>query len=383
MSQFGQKILSGDLRALARAASLIENRAPESVELLHKISARAGRALILGITGPPGSGKSTLCDQLARVLRTEGKTVGIIAVDPSSPFSGGAILGDRIRMQQHHDDPGVFIRSMATRGALGGLAAATADLVTLLDAAGRDVVMIETVGIGQAEVEIARLAQVTIVVLVPGSGDDVQAMKAGVMEAADLFIINKADLPGSDELEQHLLTEIHVTGRDQKVLKTVASQGAGIEAVLESARESRSAGRHRTLSSQTKPAASIDHLGIAVKSVDEALGFYEKQLGLPVQLRETVEKERVNVAMLPLGGPRIELLEPSSSDSVIAKFLEKHGSGLHHIALQVPDLNATLMRLRSAGARILNEPRTGAGGHLYSFIHPASTGGVLLELIQE
>ena len=163
-----------------------------------------GRALILGITGAPGAGKSTLCDRLISLLRAEGKTVGVIAVDPSSPVTGGAILGDRIRMQQHHADPGVFIRSMATRGIPGGIARATADLATLLDAAGRDVVIIETVGIGQSEVEIARLAQVTILVMVPGAGDDVQAMKAGVLEIADIFVINKADLPGTDKIEQEL-----------------------------------------------------------------------------------------------------------------------------------------------------------------------------------
>lgn len=374
MAEFAEDVLRGDLRALARAATIIENQEPGGDKLLRDITPHRGRALVLGITGAPGAGKSTLCDRMISLLRGEGKTVGVIAVDPSSPVTGGAILGDRIRMQQHHADPGVFIRSMATRGIPGGIARATADLVTLLDAAGRDVVIIETVGVGQSEVEIARLAQVTILVMVPGSGDEVQAMKAGIMEIADLFVINKADLPGADKLEQ----QIHSIAGDRPVLRTVATEGQGVAEVIHAAR-----GCKRE--AHLKPAAtgpSIDHLGIAVRSLDQALTFYQQQLGLDVAMRETVEQEKVNVAMLPLGDPRIELLEPSGPDSVIAKFLDKRGEGLHHIALKVPDLSAAVGRLQSAGARILNEPRAGAGGHLYVFVHPSSTGGVLLELIQ-
>src|SRR6185369_15599698 len=166
MTDAAQKILDGDLRALARAATWIENRHPEAEPLLRELFPHTGRALIIGVTGPPGAGKSTLCDQLARLVRKEGKSVGVIAVDPSSPYSGGAVLGDRIRMQEHHADPGVFIRSMATRGSLGGLARATTEMTMLLDAAGRDVVLVETVGVGQDEIEISRLATVTILILV-------------------------------------------------------------------------------------------------------------------------------------------------------------------------------------------------------------------------
>jgi len=371
-------VIGGDPRALARAATLVENQGHGSDRLLHEVAPHAGRALILGITGPPGAGKSTLCDQLIALLRTEGKTVGVIAVDPSSPVSGGALLGDRVRMQRHHDDTGVFIRSMATRGTPGGLARATAGLATLLDAAGRDVVIVETVGVGQSEVEIARLAQVTVLVLAPGSGDEVQAMKAGVMEVADVFVINKADLPGVDKLAQ----ELHETAGDRPILRTVASEGQGVEEVLAAAR----AAKRKPLLQPQETGPRIDHLGIAVKSLDQALRFYEEQLGLPVALRETVIEEKVNVAMLPVGvaqgEPRIELLEASEPGSVIAKFIEKRGEGIHHIALKVPDLAAAVERLRTSGARILNEPRAGAGGHLYVFVHPSSTGGVLLELIQ-
>jgi LAO/AO transport system kinase len=263
---------------------------------------------------------------------------------------------------------------MATRGLPGGIARATADLATLLDAAGRDVVIIETVGVGQSEVEVARLAQVTILVTVPGNGDDVQAMKAGVLEIADVFVINKADLPGADKLEQ----ELHQIVGDRPLLRTVASEGQGIAEVLQAVREC----NHQTSLRPLLDAPRIDHLGIAVRSIEEALKFYETQLGLHVAMRETVAQEKVNVAMLPLGDPRIELLEPSTPDSVIAKFIDKRGEGLHHVALKVPDLLNSVERLRSAGARILHEPRHGAGGHLYVFVHPASTGGVLLELIQ-
>jgi LAO/AO transport system kinase len=368
MDDLAREVLAGEQRSLARAASVIEHG--RATELLRELVPHAGRALILGVTGAPGVGKSTLCDQIIKLLRAEGKTVGVIAVDPSSPYSGGAILGDRIRMQRHHADPGVFIRSMATRGVPGGLARATADLAALLDAAGRDVVIIETVGVGQGEIDIVRLAQVTLVVVAPGLGDDVQAMKAGVMEIADLFVINKADMPGVEALERDLASW------NRKTLRTVASEGQGIAEVITAAR----AARHAPLAKG--PEARIDHLGIAVRSLDQALKFYEGQLGLSVSVRETVAQEKVNVAMLPLGEPRIELLEPAGPDSVIAKFLETRGEGLHHVAVRVPDLQATLERLHSAGARILNEPRPGAGGHLYTFVHPSSTGGVLLELIQ-
>jgi LAO/AO transport system kinase len=382
MSDLLSGILTGDQRSLARAASLIESRGPEAEQLLHTLKSHTGHALILGITGPPGAGKSTLCDQITKQLRGEGKTVAIIAVDPSSPFSGGAILGDRIRMQQHHGDPGVFIRSMATRGAHGGIAHATAGLATLFDAADRDVVMIETVGVGQSEFEIARLAQVTILVLVPGAGDDVQAMKSGIIEAADFFVINKSDLPGAEKLEQELRAQMQITGRERAIVKTVASEGTGISDVIAAARECRCAPRMNALAAEKKE-SRIDHLGIAVRSLDEALQFYESLLGLRISLRETIEKEKVHAAMLRVGESRIELLEASEPDSVIAKFIEKRGEGVHHVALKVPDLNAAVERLKTAGVRLLNEPRTGAGGHIYVFVHPASTHGVLLELIQE
>ncbi len=244
-----EKILAGDVRALARAATQIENGQGDA--LLEELFPHTGRALIVGVTGAPGSGKSTLCDQMTRLYRAQGKKVAILAVDPSSPFSGGAILGDRIRMQHHYADPHVFIRSMATRGWLGGLSRATTEISMLLDAAGYDVVIVETVGVGQDEVDIARLAQVTLVVLTPSMGDDVQALKAGIMEIAQVFVINKADLPGADKLERDLRNTFalaHSGEPEPQVVQTAANEGRGVTdllAAVERFRAAQGAGESR------------------------------------------------------------------------------------------------------------------------------------------
>ena len=220
-----QRVRSGDPRALARAISLVEDERAEGRALLAQIGTDANTR-VLGVTGPPGAGKSTLVDRLISAIRREGLTVGVLAVDPSSPFTGGAILGDRVRMHAHSADEGVFIRSMATRGTLGGLATATADAVRVLAAAGRDVVIIETVGVGQAEVDIARTAHVTVVVFNPGAGDEVQALKAGIMEIADIFVVNKADREGSDRVVEAIAGE-----SSRPVLKTEAVTGKGVDAL--------------------------------------------------------------------------------------------------------------------------------------------------------
>jgi LAO/AO transport system kinase len=226
------QLRSGDTRALSRAISTVENRAPGWSDLLKALFPQSGKACVLGLTGPPGAGKSTLVDHLARHYRKQNRTVGIIAVDPTSPYTGGAILGDRIRMQAHFSDPGIYIRSMATRGSLGGLARTTADVATVLDASGRDIVMIETVGVGQDEVDIVRLADVTVVILVPGMGDDVQTIKAGIMEIADIFVINKSDHEGAERVEREIRALQSLATRPDgwtpPTVKTVASEGAGI-----------------------------------------------------------------------------------------------------------------------------------------------------------
>jgi LAO/AO transport system kinase len=247
-----QRIRAGEPRALARGISIVEDHGAQSTELLKALFPYSGKAVLLGMTGSPGAGKSTLVDQVAHAYRKQGKTIGIVAVDPTSPFSGGAILGDRIRMQSHHADPGIYIRSMATRGSLGGLASTTADVATVLDASGRDIVMIETVGVGQDEVDIVRLADVTVVVLVPGMGDDVQTIKAGIMEIADIFVINKSDRDGAERVEREIRAMQAITPSRANaaraggpetlavrndnwtppIVKTVASTGAGTTELL-------------------------------------------------------------------------------------------------------------------------------------------------------
>lgn len=226
-------VRSGDARALARAISTVENRAPGWSDLLKALFPHTGRARVIGLTGAPGAGKSTLVDQLAKLYRQQGRTVGIIAVDPTSPYTGGAILGDRIRMQDHFADPGIYIRSMATRGSLGGLARTTADVVSVLDASGRDIILIETVGVGQDEIDIVRLAEITVVILVPGMGDDVQTIKAGIMEIADIFVINKSDRDGAERVEREIRALQSLAARHDgwtpPIVKTVASEGAGVE----------------------------------------------------------------------------------------------------------------------------------------------------------
>ena len=235
--QLLQQLFNGDTRALSRVITRVENRAPDSLELLQRLFPRSGKAKIIGITGSPGSGKSTLVDRLAAAYRKSGNTLAVIAVDPSSPFTGGAILGDRIRMQTPGTDPGVYIRSMATRGHLGGLATATADVVTVLDAAGKDPIIVETVGVGQDEIDIVKLADISIVLLVPGMGDDVQALKAGIMEIGDIFVINKCDHPGVEKMERAVLAMLSLAHRsdgwEPPVVKTVATEGQGIDELMD------------------------------------------------------------------------------------------------------------------------------------------------------
>ena len=233
-----KRILDGDIRAASRLMRDIDDRIPNALESLKELYPKTGRAYIIGITGPPGSGKSTLVDKMVDIFRKEGKSVGIVAVDPTSPFSGGAILGDRIRMQRHATDEGVFIRSLATRGCLGGLTRSTQDIINVMDAMGKDIILVETVGVGQDEVEIVHTAHTSIVILVPGLGDDIQAIKAGIIEIGDLFVINKCDREGADKTERDLRMALEMgrrreNGWEPPILKTEAISGKGISELVD------------------------------------------------------------------------------------------------------------------------------------------------------
>jgi len=244
------RVLAGEPRAIARAISLIEDEDAAATDLVRGIFPHTGRAYLVGVTGPPGAGKSTLVDRLTSHLRASASTVGVIAIDPTSPFTGGAVLGDRVRMHAHASDPGVFIRSMATRGHLGGLSRSTGDAALVLDAAGKDVIIIETVGVGQDEVDIIRTADVSVVTLVPGTGDDVQALKAGIMEIADVFVVNKADREGADRLVSSVEANLalhHYGPEDWRppIVKTVATTGAGIPELAQAIAAFRAHGAQR------------------------------------------------------------------------------------------------------------------------------------------
>jgi LAO/AO transport system kinase len=404
-----ERLLERDPQAIARAISIVESDPALAGPLLAALQPHVGRAYCVGITGPPGAGKSTLVSQLVRAMRTRGRVVAVLAIDPSSPFSGGAILGDRVRMQDHTADTGVFVRSMATRGQLGGIAAATADAVAVLDAAGFDVIIIETVGVGQDEVDIVRLADVSVVVLVPNAGDDVQALKAGLMEIADVFVVNKADLGGADRVTDTVLGMLSLAETSDRavtppVCKVSALTGEGVDELIEAIERLRDAGaprkpRRRMLDGVSDPVkaarrlgqpiegaslpdATLDHVAIAVRDERALTTFLRDVLGLEMTAPEAVVSQNVRVSFAGSGPARVEIVSPLPGDSALDRFLAKRGDALHHIAFRVDDLEAALVRLQHCGVRLIDAaPRLGAHGTRVAFLHPSSTGGVLVELV--
>jgi LAO/AO transport system kinase len=458
-------LLTGSPLAAGRVISIFENDATSAAQLFSALFPHTGKAHVVGITGPPGSGKSTLVNAIIKTLRQRGERVGVVAVDPSSPFTGGAILGDRVRMQEHSTDPQVFVRSMATRGSLGGLAPATGEAVAVLDAWGAKTILVETVGTGQAEVDIVSASDTVVVVTTPGLGDGVQSIKAGIMEIGDVFVVNKADRPDADRAVQELkvalgLMPIH--GWVPPVLTTVATTGEGAAAVLDAAAAHRAhqattgglearrlarwkreivraaeaelreamldsgAGRaidvfaeqvasgnldprtaasrllagHRAPITVTPPepkalpgglpasieeerAASVDHIGIAVRSLDTALRFYREALGVTPSAPQHLPDDGVIASFVDLGDTRIELLEPAGPQSAIGRFLERRGEGIHHIAIRVASVSENLEKAKAAGIALVdNHARTGAHGSRIAFLHPKSTHGVLIELVE-
>ena len=441
-----EQLLARDPRALARAITLVENETDDGAALIGKVYAHSGRAYQVGITGSPGAGKSTLVDRLIGEWRRAGLTVGVLAVDPTSPYTGGAILGDRVRMQAHAQDTGVFIRSMATRGHLGGLAQTTTEAATLLDAAGYDLVIIETVGVGQDEVDVVRTADISVVVVVPGAGDEVQALKAGIMEIADIFVVNKADRDGADRtaasIETMLSLEDWPTGDWRPpVLRTEATTGQGVAELVAmiqtfrtdtagsvgERRRTRAEWRLRELLgrqfmqhlerhvlapgefaavlervaaretdpysaaarivargiSQSGPSSvpPLDHVGLATAEADAIATWFADVFGVPTSAPEDVGLHRLR--FIETGPTTIELVSPLSPDAPVGKFLQKHGAGLHHICLRVPDIEAAVAALRARGVRLIDEtPRPGAHGSRIAFLHPSSAHGLLVELKQ-
>lgn len=413
----------GDRAALGQLLTRVEGGAHVPGMVLRENPLR-----LVGITGPPGVGKSSLIARLAAARSDAGERIGIVAIDPTSPFSGGALLGDRIRMEGIAEREGIFIRSLASRGETGGLAPAALRCAEALAAAGYAEVFLETVGSGQTEVEISRIAQTRVVVLSPGTGDGIQALKAGLLEIADIFVVNKDDEPGADAAAAALELAVRESAWKAPILRASAREGRGIVEILAAlarhaehlARsgegERRLAERRRfafrssllcarsealarsravraaeeaVASGEADPYeaarrlshATFGHAALASKYPAKLAEVLTEGLGLAAGETEEVPSEGVRVRFFPLAEGQIEVLEPLSPENAIARYIEKRGGGIHHLTIEVSDFDATLARLRARGVKLAGEPRAGAQGRRVLFIHPEATGGILIEVI--
>ncbi len=434
-----------DKKALARAMTLVEEGNSELVERIRTLRKSVEEPWIIGITGPPGVGKSTLIDKLIGLLLMENRQIAVFAVDPSSKISGGAILGDRVRMQRYAVDENVFIRSVATRGAGGGVSHHLIDMIDMVLAFGYDTVIVETVGAGQIDLDIFDISDTTVLVLMPEQGDGIQTYKAGMTEMADIFVINKADKQGADKIAEQLKVMRSITkARDEwqpPILKVISTENIGIDMLLRElqrhrryllsskkievkkrtrrlmrVREGILSRFEKALSKALENLADreiddfdevyieivkdilaegggnekqmlikgISHIGIAVEKIADKIGFYRDILGLKVSEAELVEAYKVKVAFVEIGKTRLELLEPTSEESSIAEFLKNKGEGIHHIAFDVLDIEKAFSSMKKAGIRVLRDSISkGAHGSRVFFIHPKDTGGILMEFVEE
>ncbi len=410
-----------DTRALARLLTAIENQSGEASALLRRSRQSGKPALRIGITGPAGCGKSTLIDRLIERFRAQKKTVGVLAVDPSSPITGGALLGDRIRMQRHARDKGVFVRSMAGRGALGGLSPALPQAILAMEMFGFDVLLMETVGAGQGDTAMRGLCDVLLVLSPPEAVDTVQAMKAGLMEIADVFVVHKADLPGADhaiKVFQEILSLSHkktpvvavsslknsgyeelmkalefpsgvVVSQSRSPLRTLSAlrrfgPSAIVAAVSKTPQRSKGARSFPTgFAKQQHHSLTHDHVAIAVHKIKDHLPLYRDLLGIELEGTYDFKEYGVRIAAFALPNGRLELLEPLGKKSTLAKFLAKRGEGLHHLAFRTHAIEKQVKDLKKAGLSWINEkPRRGLHDTRVCFLHPRSSKGILLEFVE-